>query len=153
MDYEPGTQDSLTMIKGIKGVKDILPEDTPLWQFIEQVARRWANLYGFVEIRIPIFEVTTLFARSIGSTTDIVEKEMYTFPIETARLSRSDRKGRPELFAPSLNTTVPPILYHKSISTSVRCFAMNVRRRVGCDNFISSAWSTSGRRMRRLMWM
>ena len=68
------------MIKGIKGVKDILPEDTPRWQFIEQVARRWANLYGFVEIRIPIFEVTTLFARSIGSTTDIVEKEMYTFP-------------------------------------------------------------------------
>ena len=70
----------MTMIKGIKGVKDILPEDTPRWQFIEQVARRWANLYGFVEIRIPIFEVTTLFARSIGSTTDIVEKEMYTFP-------------------------------------------------------------------------
>lgn len=68
------------MIKGIKGVKDILPEDTPRWQFIEQAARRWANLYGFVEVRIPIFEVTTLFARSIGSTTDIVEKEMYTFP-------------------------------------------------------------------------
>ena len=68
------------MIKGIKGVKDILPEDTPRWQFIEQAARRWADLYGFVEIRIPIFEVTTLFARSIGATTDIVEKEMYTFP-------------------------------------------------------------------------
>jgi len=68
------------MIKGIKGVKDILPEDTPRWQFIEQAARRWAERYGFVEIRIPIFEVTALFARSIGATTDIVEKEMYTFP-------------------------------------------------------------------------
>jgi histidyl-tRNA synthetase len=68
------------MIKGIKGVKDILPEDTPRWQFIEQTARRWADRYGFVEIRIPIFEVTTLFARSIGATTDIVEKEMYSFP-------------------------------------------------------------------------
>jgi histidyl-tRNA synthetase len=68
------------MIKGIKGVKDILPEDTPRWQFIEETARRWADRYGFREIRIPIFEVTTLFARSIGAATDIVEKEMYTFP-------------------------------------------------------------------------
>jgi histidyl-tRNA synthetase len=68
------------MIKGIKGVKDILPEETPRWRLIEESARRWANRYGFQEIRIPIFEVTTLFARSIGATTDIVEKEMYTFP-------------------------------------------------------------------------
>jgi histidyl-tRNA synthetase len=68
------------MIKGIKGVKDILPEETPRWRVIEDAARRWANRYGFREIRIPIFEVTTLFARSIGAATDIVEKEMYTFP-------------------------------------------------------------------------
>ena len=68
------------MIKGIKGVKDILPEETPRWRFIEESARRWADRYGFREIRIPIFEVTTLFARSIGAATDIVEKEMYTFP-------------------------------------------------------------------------
>jgi histidyl-tRNA synthetase len=68
------------MIKGIKGVKDILPEDTPRWRFIEEAARRWADRYGFSEIRIPVFEVTTLFARSIGAATDIVEKEMYTFP-------------------------------------------------------------------------
>jgi histidyl-tRNA synthetase len=68
------------MIKGIKGVKDILPEDTPRWRFIEDTARRWADRYGFSEIRIPVFEVTTLFARSIGAATDIVEKEMYTFP-------------------------------------------------------------------------
>lgn len=68
------------MIKGIKGVKDILPEDTPRWRVIEETARRWADRYGFQEIRIPIFEVTTLFARSIGAATDIVEKEMYSFP-------------------------------------------------------------------------
>ena len=67
------------MIKGIKGVKDLLPEETPRWRFIEESARRWATRYGFHEIRIPIFEVTTLFARSIGASTDIVEKEMYTF--------------------------------------------------------------------------
>ncbi|HMU55562.1 MAG TPA: histidine--tRNA ligase [Nitrospira sp.] len=68
------------MIKGIKGVKDILPEETPRWRFIEEAARRWADRCGFQEIRLPIFEVTALFARSIGATTDIVEKEMYTFP-------------------------------------------------------------------------
>jgi histidyl-tRNA synthetase len=68
------------MIKGIKGVKDLLPEETPRWRLIEETARRWAERYGFHEIRIPIFEVTTLFARSIGVSTDIVEKEMYTFP-------------------------------------------------------------------------
>jgi histidyl-tRNA synthetase len=67
-------------IKSIKGVKDILPEETPRWRFIEDAARRWALCYGYQEIRIPIFEFTALFARSIGAATDIVEKEMYTFP-------------------------------------------------------------------------
>jgi histidyl-tRNA synthetase len=68
------------MIRGIKGVKDILPEETPRWRFLEETARGWASRYGFREIRLPIFETTALFARSIGTTTDIVEKEMYTFP-------------------------------------------------------------------------
>jgi len=67
------------MIRGIKGVKDILPDEMPRWQVIEGAARRCSHLYGFREIRIPIFEVTELFARSIGTSTDIVEKEMYTF--------------------------------------------------------------------------
>ncbi len=67
-------------IKGIKGVKDILPEETPRWRLIEDAAKRWALCYGYQEIRIPIFELTALFARSIGTATDIVEKEMYTFP-------------------------------------------------------------------------
>ena len=67
------------MIKAIKGVKDLLPEETPRWRLIEDTAKRWALCYGFQEIRVPIFETTTLFARSIGATTDIVEKEMYTF--------------------------------------------------------------------------
>ncbi len=67
------------MIKGIKGVKDALPEEMVRWQVIEKAARHQASLFGFQEMRIPIFEVTELFARSIGASTDIVEKEMYTF--------------------------------------------------------------------------
>jgi histidyl-tRNA synthetase len=70
----------MDIIKAIKGIKDILPEETPRWRFIEDTARRWALCYGYQEIRIPIFELTALFARSIGAATDIVEKEMYTFP-------------------------------------------------------------------------
>ena len=67
------------MIRGIKGVKDILPDEIARWQTIEDEARRLSLVYGYQEIRVPVFEVTELFARSIGASTDIVEKEMYTF--------------------------------------------------------------------------
>jgi histidyl-tRNA synthetase len=63
----------------IKGFKDILPEDTPVWCHVESIARSIFGSFGFREIRVPIMEKTELFKRSIGETTDIVEKEMYTF--------------------------------------------------------------------------
>ena len=68
------------MLRSVKGLKDILPQQASQWQHLETVARTLATYYGFSEIRIPIFEFTELYARSIGGTTDIVEKEMYTFP-------------------------------------------------------------------------
>ena len=69
----------------LKGVQDILPPDSSLWQKVEAAAKEVFTLYGFQEIRPPIMESTTLFARSIGETTDIVEKEMYTFPDKAGR--------------------------------------------------------------------
>jgi histidyl-tRNA synthetase len=63
----------------IKGFKDILPEDAPSWCQMESIARQVFASFGFREIRVPIMEKTELFNRSIGETTDIVEKEMYTF--------------------------------------------------------------------------
>ncbi|GJL78314.1 MAG: histidine--tRNA ligase [Nitrospinaceae bacterium] len=66
-------------IQSIRGVKDILPGDIEKWQWAEEIARDVFSRYGFKEIRLPIFEKTQLFSRSIGETTDIVEKEMYTF--------------------------------------------------------------------------
>jgi histidyl-tRNA synthetase len=66
-------------ISSIKGFADILPGDVEIWQWVEAAARRVFNSYHFSEIRIPILEKTELFSRSIGETTDIVEKEMYTF--------------------------------------------------------------------------
>jgi len=65
--------------QSIRGVKDILPGDIETVQLLEQTARTVFESFGFSEIRVPIFEVTELFARGIGAATDIVEKEMYTF--------------------------------------------------------------------------
>ena len=66
-------------ITAIRGFKDILPEDARRFWEVETIARRVFNSFGFREIRVPIMEKTELFKRSIGETTDIVEKEMYTF--------------------------------------------------------------------------
>ena len=66
-------------IQGIRGMNDILPDQTALWQYIEQKVTRVLQQYGYQEIRLPILESTELFKRSVGEVTDIVEKEMYTF--------------------------------------------------------------------------
>jgi histidyl-tRNA synthetase len=66
-------------IQAIRGMKDILPEQTPLWQLLEDTVRAVLIRYGYAQIRMPIVEMTELFKRSIGEVTDIVEKEMYTF--------------------------------------------------------------------------
>ena len=73
------------MIIKPRGTSDILPDSTPLWQKIEQTGRETAELFGYGEIRFPTFEATELFQRGVGSTTDVVQKEMYTF---------SDKDGR-----------------------------------------------------------
>jgi histidyl-tRNA synthetase len=65
--------------QAIKGVRDILPPDSAAWNRVEQTAREVFESYGFGEIRLPIFEQTELFARSIGVETDVVSKEMYTW--------------------------------------------------------------------------
>ena len=71
-------------IQAIRGMNDILPSQTPLWQHIESTIRNVLETYGYQEIRVPLLEATELFSRSIGKVTDIVEKEMFTF---------SDRNG------------------------------------------------------------
>lgn len=62
-----------------RGTFDILPDKVRNWQWLEETIRRAFHRYGYQEIRTPIFEHTELFQRGIGATTDIVEKEMYTF--------------------------------------------------------------------------
>lgn len=65
--------------KKIKGTEDVLPKESYRWQFVEDVMRKESASYGFKEIRTPVFEHTELFARGVGQTTDVVQKEMYTF--------------------------------------------------------------------------
>lgn len=95
------------MIQLIRGFRDILPGDVEVWQHIEKAATGLFDDFGFKEIRIPIMEKTELFARSIGEDTDIVEKEMYTFP---------DRKGdlltlRPEATAAVVRSYIQHKMY------------------------------------------
>ncbi|GEN28011.1 histidine--tRNA ligase [Halovibrio variabilis] len=73
------SKSAVKKIQAIRGMNDLLPSDSPRWQFFEAKVRQLMLRYGFNEIRTPIVEQTALFARSIGEVTDIVEKEMYTF--------------------------------------------------------------------------
>jgi len=66
-------------IIAIRGMNDILPDETPCWQLLERTVAAVLGAYGYGEIRLPVVEKTALFKRSIGEVTDIVEKEMYTF--------------------------------------------------------------------------
>lgn len=69
----------MAKIQAIRGMNDILPDQTPVWQYVESTVRQVLGQYGYQEIRMPVVEHTELFKRSIGEVTDIVEKEMYTF--------------------------------------------------------------------------
>jgi histidyl-tRNA synthetase len=99
-------------ITGIRGFNDILGEDSALWRLIEDEAIGIFTGYGFSEIRLPVVEKTELFSRSIGETTDIVEKEMYTF---------EDRRGdmltlRPEGTAPAVRAYIENKLYTSPVT-------------------------------------
>ncbi len=98
-------------IQAIRGMHDVLPGQSPLWQYVEQILRDVLGTYGYSEIRLPIVEKTELFKRSIGEVTDIVEKEMYTF---------EDRNGdsltlRPEGTAGCLRACLEHGLLHNQM--------------------------------------
>jgi len=90
------------MIQSVRGTKDILPDEINLWYFVENVFKKLSTNFGYTEIRTPMFEKTEVFVRSIGEETDIVNKEMYSFP---------DRSGesitlRPEGTAPLVRAII-----------------------------------------------
>ncbi len=97
-----------TLIQAIRGMNDVLPGESHVWQHVEGTLRRLMAAYGYAEVRFPIVEKTELFKRSIGEVTDIVEKEMYTF---------EDRNGdsltlRPEGTAGCVRCGIQNGLFH-----------------------------------------
>lgn len=103
------------MIHRIKGTQDLLPGQIEKWQFLEQKARDLFARYGYSEIRTPIFEETELFSRSIGTETDIVQKEMYTF-IDKGEKSLT---LRPEGTAPVVRACIENNLFTGSGATKL----------------------------------
>ena len=85
------------MLKALRGTKDILPSEISLWQCIEKSARDIFAIHGYKEIRTPIIEEASLFIRSIGDATDIVQKEMYVF---------TDRGGRNIALRPEATASI-----------------------------------------------
>ena len=99
-----------TKFQSIRGMNDLLPSDSELWQTVEESIRDVSELYGYREIRLPLLESTDLFKRSIGEQTDIVEKEMYTF---------KDNRGdsltlRPEATASCVRACIEHGLIHNN---------------------------------------
>ncbi len=96
------------IIQAVRGMNDLLPDQTSTWQAVESIIKTTLSEYAYKEIRLPLLEKTTLFSRSIGGATDIVEKEMYTF---------ADRNGdnltlRPEGTAGCVRAGIENGLFH-----------------------------------------
>ena len=83
-------------LPAVKGMNDLLPDDSGLWQALERKLARWFSAYGYRNLRTPVLEQTALFRRGIGEATDIVEKEMFSF---TDRLNGDELTMRPEFTA------------------------------------------------------
>ena len=100
----------MTTTRAIRGMVDVLPDQTPVWQLVEATASKVLANYGYSEIRLPVIENTQLFARSIGESTDIVEKEMYSF---------NDRNGDGMTLRPEGTAgCVRAVIQHNLINTS-----------------------------------
>jgi histidyl-tRNA synthetase len=139
-----------TKIQAIRGMHDILPERSALWQALEDSARSVLERYGYQEIRTPLLEVTELFKRSIGEVTDIVEKEMYSF---------EDRGGdqlalRPEGTASCVRAAIEHGLLEQPqrIWYRGRCSAASARSAAATGSSIRSASRCSGCPDRTWTW-
>ena len=101
----------MSQYQAVKGTRDIFPEEAAQWKYVEGVVHSLASIYGFNEIRTPVFEYTELFQRGIGSTTDIVGKEMFTF--------QPDPKGRSLTLRPEMTAGVMrAVLQHNLLSSA-----------------------------------
>jgi histidyl-tRNA synthetase len=106
------------MIQKPKGTIDILPADSAKWQYIEETMRSVCGFYGYGEIRLPTFEATELFSRGVGDTTDVVQKEMYTFT-PTQDKDKKSITLRPEGTANVMRSVIENSLYGDALPLKV----------------------------------
>lgn len=106
------------LVKKIKGTEDVLPKDSFRWQFIEKVMLEEAKTFGYKEIRTPVFEDTRLFERGVGETTDVVQKEMYTFETKGGDMITL----RPEGTAGAARAMLEHALYNEGLPVKVSYF-------------------------------
>ena len=110
-------------IQAPKGTKDVLPGDVYKWQYLEEKFRNIAASYGCREIRTPVFEYTELFERGVGETTDVVQKEMYTFNDKAERSITL----KPEGTSPAVRAFVESSLYNEAQPTKLYYFTPVLR--------------------------
>ena len=127
--------------RAVKGTGDVLPSDSYKWQFVEGKMLETARLYGFNEIRIPVFEHTEVFRRSVGVTTDVVQKEMYTFDDKGGRSVTL----RPEFTAGVIRSAIEKGLVNGALPVKAAygaaATATKSRRQADCANSTSSVLS------------
>lgn len=111
------------IIQAPKGTKDVLPGDSYKWHYLEEKFKNIAASYGYREIRTPVFEYTELFERGVGETTDVVQKEMYTFN------DKADRSItlKPEGTSPAVRAFVESSLYNEAQPTKLYYFTPVLR--------------------------
>ena len=126
-------------VKAPRGTRDILGDESWKWAYVTQICRNVADDYGYREVHLPIFEHTELFCRGVGETTDVVEKEMYTF---------TDKGGRSITLRPELTASMVRSYLENEMNKGTQPAKLwSIARRRGAT--VSSYSSTSRRSARR----
>lgn len=107
----------------LRGTQDVLPAESYRWQYVERTLLDTARLFGFSELRVPVFEATELFLRSVGDTTDVVQKEMYTFEDKGGRSITL----RPEGTAGAVRALIEHGLYNDALPVKA-CYLLSCYR-------------------------
>lgn len=126
------------MIKIPRGTQDILPEDSKKWRYIENQLDELMTFYNYKEIRTPIFESTDLFARGVGDSTDVVQKEMYTFKDKGDRSITLRPEGTAAVVRSYIEHKMQVIQTNQlNFITMDRCLDMNVSKKGAIVNLIN----------------
>ncbi len=139
------------MIPAVRGTHDILPGEVEKWQTVERVARSLCDRFGYVEFRTPMLEREELFAKGTGETTDIVQKEMYSFTDKGGDRITLRPEATPSMVRAFVEHSLEHALPSRSCTRWGRCSGTSGRRRDATGSSTSWTSRSSGCTTRR--WM